>query len=102
MMIFRVWHAGGAPDSDGVSVEAESIQAAALAGGRALFEPHDPLDRFDVFVRRGDLSDFGAERFTILVDPMRARFDEAAGSVDVERYEFTASRTAVAVPAAIA
>lgn len=91
--VFQVWHAGGDPKSDGVTTLAASIEEAAQLGASFLFEPHDPIARFDVFVQEE-----GAEavRFSILVDVTRVRFDQASNTMEVKAASFTPARFDVA------
>ena len=89
MKLFRVWRAGGHDVTDGTIVKAESREQAAQLGAAALYEPADPLGRFDVFVRSAHAKQGPAARFTILVDVSRVRLDEQAGTATVESVTFT-------------
>jgi hypothetical protein len=97
---WRVWWAGGDYESDGVTVCAPSAAAAAQSGAAELFEPHDPVNSFDVFVQAGASTIFRdayaeelrSERFTILVDVNRVSFDQKAKTMEVKSANFTPCR----------
>lgn len=82
-MKFRVWHAGGSPDQDGVFVEALSSESAAQMGAVALFdadpsEDEETVDVIELFVARAGAMTL-AKRFRVLVDVARVRFVQGKG-----------------------
>ena len=94
LSIYQVWFAGDHAEVGAVVFATAHAEAAAI-GARHLFEPHDPLDTFDVFVCRQGFGMKGAQRFTILADVNRARYDETTGTMTPESVEFTPKRVVI-------
>lgn len=97
---YLVWFAGDHA-FEGNIVFANSREEAAQRGAAHLFEPTDPLECLDLFVKATGEREESAQRFRVLVDVTRARYDEQAGTMIAEGVEFTPCRVNVSeMPAA--